>query len=70
MKATTKKILGVIVCAVIIGILWAAYAWVFIVFIPELPLKARIAIAVACVIPTVVLLGTIADKLKGARNRG
>ncbi len=68
MKANTKKILGAIFCAVIIGLLWAAYTWVFIVFIPELPLKARISIAIACVIPTVVLLGNIADKLKGAKN--
>ena len=68
MKANTKKILGAVICALCICILWIAYALVFIVYIPELPLKAKIAIAVAFAIPTMVLVGVTCERIKEIRS--
>ena len=68
MKSNTKKILGAVICAVLIGLLWVAYALIFIVFMPELPLTARIAIGFAFAIPTMVLIGVTAQRIKEIRS--
>ena len=68
MKSNTKKILGAVICAVLIGLLWVAYALIFIVFIPELPITARIAIGFAFAIPTMVLVGVTAQRIKEIRS--
>ena len=68
MKANTKKIIGAVACAVCIAALWAAYALIFIVGIPELPAKAKIAIAIAFLIPTMVLLGVTSQRIKEIRS--
>lgn len=68
MQSNIKKILGAVICAILIGLLWVAYALVFIVFIPELPLKAKVAIGIAFAIPTMVLISVTAQRIKEIRS--
>ncbi len=68
MTANTKKIIGAVVCGILMGLLWIGYAALLIFIIPELPVKAKIAIAVAFVIPTAVLIGVTGERIKEIRS--
>ena len=68
MKENGKKILGAVACGFVLCALWVAYALLLIVIIPEIPLKAKIAIAIAFAIPTVVLIGVTSERIKEIRS--
>lgn len=68
MKNNTKKIVGAVICASFICLLWVAYAALLVFLVPELPAKAKIAIAVAFIIPTVVLIGVTSERVKEIRS--
>ena len=68
MTVNAKKILGAVACGILTGLLWVGFAALLIFIIPDLPVKAKIAIAVAFAIPTAVLIGVTSERVKEIRS--
>lgn len=67
LKNTKRIAVDIAVCTVILIVLWFVYAAI-LYMIPSLPVKAKIAIALAFIIPTVLLVGVTGEKVKEVRS--
>ena len=68
MKKDTKKIMGAVISAVVMGLFFVGYALLFIFVIPDIPTFFKIGITVIYAVPVVVLAIVLIERIKEIRK--
>ena len=68
MKKSTEKLIGAVVCAAVLILIWIAYGAIFVFIIPDVAVIFRIVMGVIFALPSAVLLGVLIERIKEIRS--
>ncbi len=68
MKNYKKQIKSALAGGVALSFLWLLYVCLIVFLLPELSLKAKLSIALAFAIPTVIMIGALTERIKNMKK--